>query len=98
MTATTTTYQPMLALERANEVRFAAARLKAELRAGEISLRDAIFDERAEGCRIHGLLVCRRGIGDVKAKRALSHLKIRENRRCRDLTVNQRLEILWELR
>jgi len=87
----------LAALEQANIARFARAGVKRELRAREITLEQALFDPRASGCPIYDLLICRRGIGDTKAKRTLMRLRIRENRRCRELTDREKHQILWEL-
>jgi hypothetical protein len=95
MTAVT---QPMRALERANEIRSTCSQVKHELRLGELSLHEALFDERAASCRVYDVLRCRRGVGVRKARRALASAQISENRRCRDLSERQKVLVLSVLR
>lgn len=86
--------QARSALKLANEVRFAASRLKREVKAGEISLAAAIEDERAGCLEVIVLLTAQQGFGRGSARRVLRDELIAETKRVRELTPRQRRAIV----
>ena len=81
--------QQMKALERANVVRFAAADLKQDVRAGRVLLGDALFDERANPIVLRTLLLVRAGQGPYRVDKLLRRLEVNGHRRIGDLTERQ---------
>lgn len=82
--------QRHLALERANAVRSAAGELKREMKAGRVSLGDALVDERARSIKAFDLLVSQPRWARVKASRHLARCGIPGHRRVGVLTDRQR--------
>jgi hypothetical protein len=88
--------QHMVALARANQVRFGHAALKREIRAGRLTALDALDDPRAERMRVETLLNAQPLVGKVRARRFLEDLdllyktRISPERQVRQLTQRQR--------
>lgn len=95
MTAVTVTQQ-QVALGLANHARLAMSEVRRELRAGELALAPALFDERAGPLTIHTLLASQRRWGNIRSTRLLAGLDppIRETKLVRDLTTRQRVIII----
>lgn len=85
--------QHLTALEHANEVRLAAARLKRDLAAGRVTVRQALRDPRAGCLTTLDLLMAQHRWGRQRAVRVLTPNLIPELKRIRDLTDRQ-VEIL----
>ena len=81
--------QRLEALKVANEVRFAAADLKQDVRAGRVLLGDALFDERANPIVLRTLLLVRAGEGPYRVDKLLRRLDVNGHRRIGDLTDRQ---------
>jgi len=82
--------QPLEALRVANEVRFAAADVKRELRDGRLRLADALWDERADSIVLRDLLLVQVGEGPWRVDKFLDRVDVNGHRRVRDLTERQR--------
>lgn len=82
--------QRMEALNRANTVRLARAHVKRDLKAGRMSLADALADDCCQSAVAFDLLRSVRGYGLEKARRAFRAGGIAETRRVCDLTDRQR--------
>ena len=67
-----------------------AAEFKGLVKTGEISLADALADDRAKRIRVHEFLMCIPGIGKAKADDIMRKLGIAENRRVQGLGSRQR--------
>ena len=80
----------MKALKRANLVRFAAADVKRELRDGDLTVREALWDDRATVIPLRALLLMPRGAGPYKVDRFLMRLDVNGYRRVGELTERQR--------
>ena len=82
-------------LRKENLVRAMAARrerfeFKNLMKKGEISLADALADDRAKRIRVHEFLMCIPGIGKAKTDDIMRKLGIAENRRVQGLGSRQR--------
>jgi hypothetical protein len=89
--------QPRQALDRANKVRAAAAELKREVKAGKLTVRQALSDERAGAVTVIDLLRCQAGVRLYTAAKLLEAKamedpanRIPSSKRVRDLTDRQR--------
>lgn len=82
--------QRKAALERAAEARRERTEFKGLVKTGEISLADALADDRAKRIRVHEFLMCIPGIGKAKADDIMRKLGIAENRRVQGLGSRQR--------
>jgi len=82
--------QRLEALKVANEVRFAAADVKREIRDGRLRLADALWDERADPIVLRDLLLVQVGEGPSRVDTLLNRVEINGHRRVRDLTERQR--------
>jgi hypothetical protein len=82
----------LLALERANEIRRARARLKRRIGAGQLSVAELILDPPVEARRwpIAELLVCQRHWGAARRSKFLAHNRISELKPVGELTERQR--------
>ena len=80
----------MKALKQANLVRFAAADVKRELRDGDLTVREALWDDRATVIPLRALLLMPRGAGPYKVDRFLMRLDVNGYRRVGELTERQR--------
>lgn len=97
---TRTASQRQQALVRANQIRARRAALKRDLRAGERHLAD-ILQRPAEytmTAKVHDLLVCVPGIGDVKAARMLQKCRVSGSKTVGGLSDRQRSELVALLR
>jgi len=76
------------ALEKANRVRSARRLLKAELREGRTSLHRVLYDPPPciDSMKMVDVLTTRRGLGPMKAERALRRSHVGPNRALGDLT------------
>lgn len=83
-------------LEKAGIVRRERAELKNKLKAGTVTLADAIADSGAAGIKVLALLQALPGIGKVGAKQLMDRLGIAENRRVQGLGKIQRAALLAE--
>lgn len=85
--------QHMRALERANQVRLARARLKRRVAAGEASVADVVLDApwEAESMTIADLLTSQRRWGQTRCRKFLTKAGISENRQLGQLTERQRM-------
>lgn len=86
----TTDEQRKAALERSAEARRERMEFKELVKKGEISLADALADDRAKRIRVHEFLMCIPGIGKAKADDIMRKLGIAENRRVQGLGSRQR--------
>jgi hypothetical protein len=81
--------QHMVALDNANRTRLAIAAVKRELRAGKLTLPQALDDDRAQAMRVGDLLDALPRWGTYRKDKLLDKLKIYDHRRLRELTVRQ---------
>jgi hypothetical protein len=88
--------QRLRALEQANEVRSARAKLKRELAAGEIELAHILAypPACAQTARVRDLLLALRQIGSVNAARILARCGIAHSKTLAGLSDRQRAELL----
>jgi hypothetical protein len=88
--------QRRLALERANAVRIARAKLKKDLASGNAELAPLIVNppEFAATAKVLDLLLSLPKIGQVKAHQILSHARIAPTKTLGGLTGRQRGELL----
>lgn len=92
----------MIALEKANEVRLARARLKRDIREGRLSLADAMAEEHLQGVTVSQLLCAQNRWAGVRARKALVEaanllglpFPLRENMRVGFLTDRQKQALL----
>lgn len=89
--------QRMSALERANVIRIARAQIKREIRAGQLTVAEALRDERAEGLTIGALIGAQHCWGPTRTAQYLGRHHISPHRRVRSLTERQRGVIGGEL-
>jgi hypothetical protein len=84
------------ALQRANAVRTARAKLKKDLASGKANLAPMILDppDFASSAKVVDLLVSLPKIGQVKAHQILSHARIAPTKTLGGLTGRQRSELL----
>lgn len=82
--------QQMKALEVANRVRMAAADVKREVHDGDLTVREALWDDRATVIPLRALLLMPRGTGPYKVDRFLTRLDVNGYRRVGELTERQR--------
>lgn len=86
--------QHMLAIRRAQASRLAGVAVKAELRAGTLTLADAIEDPRAGVLPVMDLLMALPQWGRWRASRLLAGLAVPDGARVRDLAPRQRRAIV----
>lgn len=98
MTTTIERPQHLEALARANAIKYGHTALKREVRAGTLSIEDALVDERAKGkLTIASLLDAQYGWASTRVRKFLRPLMISENVRVEHLTERQRGLIVGEL-
>lgn len=94
MTATTTPPGPqhLRALARANEVRFARAELKNQVRREEITVAQVILDtpQEAETMPVADLLMSQRRWGRTRCRKLLQSIPMTENKTVGSMTERQR--------
>lgn len=86
--------QRRAALERAAQARRDRTEFKRLVKKGEVSLADALADDRARRIHVHEFLMCIPGIGKVSADDIMRKLGIAENRRVQGLGSRQREGII----
>ena len=82
--------QHMVALAKAQQVRMAGVRIKRDLKAGRITIAQALVDPDAASLSVFDLLIARPRWGRKKAVNFLVRHQISETRRVRNLTARQR--------
>lgn len=83
--------QHMVALKRANEVRFGHCDLKRDILAGRVNVIAALTDPRAAGSlTVADLLCAQRRWGRTRARKFLQRVEVSESRRVDALTSRQR--------
>jgi hypothetical protein len=84
--------QHMRALERANKVRLARARLKRRVTFGEISVAEVILHcpSEADGMAVVDLLVSQRRWGQTRCRKLLAELPMSETKTVGSMTDRQR--------
>jgi hypothetical protein len=87
--------QCLSALQRANEVRFARAKLKRQVRAGSLSAAETVLacPWQARTMPLSELLVSQRGWGRIRCRRLLLSVQVPENKAVGSLTERQRLAL-----
>ena len=90
-----TEHQHLRALEHANRVRLARARMKRRIAAGELSVPEVILSSpwEAQSMRISELLMSQRRWGSARCRRVLRSLNVPENKPVGTLTDRQRLAL-----
>jgi len=85
--------QPLRALQHANRVRSARARMKRAIAAGELSVAEVIVEcpPYVETMAIADLLMCQRHWGETRCRRLLAEVGVSERRPVGSLTQRQRL-------
>ena len=88
--------QRMEALRKANDVRSARARLKAQLRSGEVALSDILLDPPpcVHTAKVLDLVLAVPKYGRVKANRLLERCRVSSSKTVSGLTPRQRKELL----
>lgn len=86
--------QRMTALAQANEIRCGRAELKREVRAGAVSVAQAMQHDHCQSMKLVDLLVCVPKVGRVKAMKAISRLGVSPSRRIDELTERQLASIV----
>jgi S13-like H2TH domain len=88
------------ALGHANEVRYARAQLKRDLRAGRVGLPEVLSEPPAcaQTAIVRDLLLASPGIGPVKADRALTRCGIAHSKAVIALSSRQRVSLVEFLR
>ena len=91
--------QRAAALAKAAEARAARAEIKARLKMGSMSLRDALDsdDENVGKLKVVAMLESLPGIGKKKARDVMDEVGIAENRRVQGLGAQQRAALLDRL-
>lgn len=97
MSVTVDREQRRRALDRANEVRLAAAEVRAEVAAGCLSIEEALYDERAGSLTAARLIMARRWWGPTKTRKLLHRLMIGEQKRVGMLTDRQKRAIVEKI-
>ena len=95
MGQTTAVPQPLRALEQANQVRLARARLKQRVRGGGLAAAEVVLTSpwQTRTMSVAELLMSQRGWGRVRTRRLLLSLAVPENKQIATLTQRQRLAI-----
>ena len=91
--------QRAAALAKAAEARAARAEIKARLKMGSLSLKDALdsSDDNVGKLKVVSLLESLPGVGKVKARRVMDEIGIADNRRVQGLGAQQRASLLEAL-
>jgi hypothetical protein len=91
--------QRAAALAKAAEARAARAEIKARLKMGSLSLKDALeaSDDNIGKLKVVSLLESLPGVGKVKARRVMDDIGIADNRRVQGLGAQQRAALLEQL-
>lgn len=91
---TLTTEQRRDNLERAKAARRARAELRRDLKAGRITLMDALDDPRAQRLHVRQLLTALPGVAQKRAGEIMCRLDIMPNRRVHGLGSRQREQLI----
>ena len=91
--------QRTAALAKAAEARAARADIKARLKMGSFSLRDALDsnDPNVGKLKVVSMLESLPGVGKVKARKVMTEVGIADNRRVQGLGAQQRASLLEQL-
>jgi hypothetical protein len=91
--------QRSAALAKAAEARAARAAIKARLKMGSLSLKEALdsSDPNVGKLKVVSMLESLPGVGKVKARRVMSDVGIADNRRVQGLGAQQRSSLLNQL-
>ena len=91
--------QRAAALEKAKEARAARADIKARLKMGSLTLREALnsSDVNVGKLKVVSLLESLPGVGKVKARKVMDEVGIADNRRIQGLGSQQRSALLESL-
>jgi hypothetical protein len=91
--------QRAAALEKAKEARAARADIKARLKMGSLTLKDALdsSDVNVGKLKVVSLLESLPGVGKVKARKVMDEVGIADNRRIQGLGSQQRSSLLESL-
>ncbi|MEM1333812.1 MAG: integration host factor, actinobacterial type [Actinomycetota bacterium] len=91
--------QRAAALEKAAEARAARAEIKARLKMGSMSLKEALDsdDPNVGKLKVVALIESMPGVGKVKARRLMEEIGIADNRRVQGLGAQQRTALLEHL-
>lgn len=91
--------QRAAALEKAAEARAARAEIKARLKMGSMTLKEALdsSDDNVGKLKVVSMLESLPGVGKVKARRLMEDIGIADNRRVQGLGNQQRKALLDEL-
>jgi hypothetical protein len=91
--------QRSAALQKAAEARTARAEIKARLKMGTMSLKEALDSDDANVGKLKcvSMLESLPGVGKVKARRLMEEIGIADNRRVQGLGAQQRKALLEEL-
>jgi hypothetical protein len=86
------TPQHLEALDRANEIRLARAQLKASIKAGEVTVPEALNlqPEMVATMKVADLLKAQERWGDKRTNSLMRFLDMTQNKRCGTLTDRQR--------
>ena len=82
--------QHLAALERANEIRFARAQVKRDVKAGSVPVAEALELECCETMPLGELLRAQRSWGPGRVRRLLQRVPVSETKRVGTLTGRQR--------
>ena len=86
--------QPLVALTEANRVRVERARLKRDVKAGRVSIAQALQADCALSMRVLDLLRAQRFYGPVRCRKLLRRAGVPEHARVAGLTARQRAALL----
>jgi hypothetical protein len=91
--------QRAAALEKAKEARAARADIKARLKMGSLTLKEALNsnDTNVGKLKVVSLLESLPGVGKVKARKVMDEVGIADNRRIQGLGSQQRVALLESL-
>jgi hypothetical protein len=94
-----TAEQRAAALAKAAEARAARAEIKARLKMGSMTLREALdsSDSNVGKLKVVSLLESLPGVGKVKARKVMTEIGIADNRRVQGLGAQQRAALLEQL-
>lgn len=90
MTTMTARPQHLVALEKANELRFARAQVKRDLAAGRVAIADVLDLECVQSMRVAALLAAQNRWGAKRARETVRQVPCSEFLAVRDLTPRQR--------
>jgi hypothetical protein len=97
-TPTRTLEQRMTALKHAQEIRLYRARLKQEVKSGEVDVVDLMDDPLCETMKVGDALIAQHRVGKTKRNRILTKTGISPGRSFGGLSERQREELIDALR